>query len=313
MACGKFESTENGMADLFAGGAGAVALRATVATASQKKWGGSILDIKAAFLNAPMVIPEPLEGEERKVKRPIIRPPPILVAAGLVKEDEFWEAEKAVYGYRRSPKTLVQPSRPGDLSVRDGLSDQGKKLYLQQLTTESGLWKVMVKRPDHEHEAQEDFLALVLVYVDDLLVVGAKDVRQTFIDKIRERWETSEPEEVGESEGVRFLGTELWCLPDYEWRMTQINYTLDLLKRNLGPERDLWKGKKLRMNREPEEKEGVEKDAQTVREAQRIVGELVWLSTKTRPDLMLTVARTATQISRDPQQAIAMGKVVWEY
>ena len=145
-------------------------------------------------------------------------------------------------------------------------------------------------------------------------MVGPSDVRQAVIQAVQAKWETSEPENIGNYQGVRFLGTELWCMPDGEWKMTQVNYTLDMLKRNLGPDMDLWPKKRAPMLKDPEEKEGIElKDKEMVREAQRAVGELVWISTKTRPDLCYTVSRMASLITRDPSQVLEMGKVVWAF
>ena len=188
-----------------------------------------------------------------------------------------------------------------------------KVLYFQQLVTEGDLWKVMVMHEDGS-ESPQDFLGLMLVYVDDILVVGPSDVRQAVIQAIQAKWETSEPENIGSHQGVRFLGTELWCMSDGEWKMTQVNYTLDMLKRNLGPDVDLWPKKRVPILKDPEEKEGIElKDKEMIREAQRVVGELVWISTKTRPDLCYTVSRMATLITRDPLQVLEMGKVVWAF
>ena len=64
------------------------------------------IDIKTAFLNAPMVseqqrILEEVQGIKKK--RPVIRPPGVLIACGFVKPNTFWEADKALYGYRKSP------------------------------------------------------------------------------------------------------------------------------------------------------------------------------------------------------------------
>ena len=167
VACGNFSTSEGGLSDLFAGGASAVALRATVCAASQREWGGSTLDVKAAFLNAPMDVKiRGGEEEEQKIRRPIIKPPPILITAGLASPDEYWEAEKAVYGYRRSPR-LWRDYRDSKVQrMRMKLGD--KVLYFQQLVTEGDLWKVMVMHEDGS-ESPQDFLGLMLVYVDDIL------------------------------------------------------------------------------------------------------------------------------------------------
>lgn len=66
--------------------------------------------------------------------------------------------------------------------------------------------------------------------------------------------------------------------------------------------------------REPEDAgEGVQKELKDVREAQRIVGELVWLSTRCRPDLMYTVSKLAMLITKDPRQVRELAPQTWGY
>ena len=305
VACGNFAENEGGPAELFAGGASAVALRGAVAYSSQRGWGGTVVDIKAAFLNAPMnqeVIGE--GGNGKQPKRPIIKPPPILIYAGLAKEDEYWEAEKAVYGYRRSPRLW---STHREIQVR------GEECFLQQMMTEGDLWKVMKSSLEGQVEPPNECLGLVLVYVDDLLILGTPDVRDAVIQALQAKWETSEPEDVGQEKGVRFLGTELWCVPGGEWKITQENYTIDLLKRNLGSDMSLWPQKKVPLWKEPDFIPQETKEISQVREAQRIVGELVWLSTKSRPDLMYVISKMGSMITRNPEAVPQMAQDVWAY
>jgi hypothetical protein len=51
---------------------------------------------------------------------------------------------------------------------------------------------------------------VVVVYVDDMLFLGEKSHINAMVNKVKEKWETSPPEEVGDTEGVRFLGSEIW-------------------------------------------------------------------------------------------------------
>ena len=44
-----------------------------------------------------------------------------------------------------------------------------------------------------------------------------------------------------------------------------------------------------------------------------MIGELVWISTRTRPDLAFTIAKLASLITKDPQQVIELTKHVWYY
>lgn len=83
--------------DLFASGSDAVGVRVALKKAAISRWRGYTIDIKTAFLNAPLG----QEGEEALV---ILRPPQILVRLGYVKAWELWLAIMAMYGLRQSPK-----------------------------------------------------------------------------------------------------------------------------------------------------------------------------------------------------------------
>ena len=306
VACGNF--AERSEADLFAGGATAVALRSAVAISSQKSWKGKVSDIRTAFLNAPMKLSaaEAAGGEESQPqKRAIIKPPPLLITAGLAKPGEHWEVLMALYGYKESPK-LWSDHRDGVLAEIEIPLDGGGHAILDQMVTEPNLWRIQCAQT-------HQLLGLLLVYVDDLLVMGDSEILDATIKTIRMRWETSEPEEVNAEAGVRFLGTELYN-KDGRWWMTQSNYIIDLLNRNLGSEPDLWPHRRLPMAAEMETREDPPcKDLTTIREAQRVVGELVWIATRTRPDLSYTINRLASMITKDPQQVIEVTKQVWGY
>ena len=63
--------------------------------------------------------PKDENGKQLEPKRAIIRPPALLVLAGLARPDEFYEV-MAFYGYKESPKPLVRLQRQG--VGRHGLS-----------------------------------------------------------------------------------------------------------------------------------------------------------------------------------------------
>jgi hypothetical protein len=81
-----------------------VALRAALTVAAQFGFEGSVMDVRTAFLNAPMVLSgsKDEKGERMEPKRAIIRPPALLILAGLARPDEFYEVIMALYGYKES-------------------------------------------------------------------------------------------------------------------------------------------------------------------------------------------------------------------
>ena len=62
-----------------------------------------------------------------------------------------------------------------------------------------------------------------------------------------------------------------------------------------------------------QEIEKVEADPKLIREAQRMTGELIWLVTRTRPDIAYTVHRAATFTLREPQKCIDICKRLLRY
>ena len=61
----------------------------------------------------------------------------------------------------------------------------------------------------------------------------------------------------------------------------------------------------------PEAKEDV--DQASVKLAQQTVGELLWISTRTRPEISFSVSRCSQEIIRSPKWVCALGEVVWGY
>ena len=80
--------SEAGGQDLYAGGADTVAVRYVLKRGAEEGWTGCVIDIKAAFLNAP------LQAEDGD-KVVVLKPPHLLVKLGYVKSDEYFLVEKA--------------------------------------------------------------------------------------------------------------------------------------------------------------------------------------------------------------------------
>ena len=92
VACENFVKKEN-REDLYASGADAVAVRYGLKRAAEEGWAGVVIDVKVAFLNAPLV--DDLAGEEGPAAV-ILRPPPLLVHLGFARPGEHYRAERAI-------------------------------------------------------------------------------------------------------------------------------------------------------------------------------------------------------------------------
>ena len=308
VACGNFAREEENQ-DLFTSGADSTSLRMALSLASQKGWWGANLDIRTAFLNAPMK--HTGGAHEMELKRVLLKPANILVKLGYFTSTEYWEVLKALYGFRQSPKLW---SDHRDMVMREmRVGDY----YLVQMESEPAMWTI---RCDHD----EGLHGLVVTYVDDILVLSEKKLVQEWTDCFSRTWETTKPEWVQETKPTRFLGMEMFRKADGSWRLNQVNYTCDLLRRNLGKDEGKWGSRKIPIAKDAEVDHAddpvVEEDnadpavkLERVREAQRIVGELVWLVTRCRPDLMYALNRMAVWTTRQPGRVISMAPQVWRF
>ena len=143
-------------------------------------------------------------------------------------------------------------------------------------------------------------LGWLAVYVDDILASGVEDIGQGIIQAVSAQWTCSEPERVGydAKTPVRFLGLELYWSVDHRLVVTQASYAQDLVQRYTG---------ELVVSMSPlplglEDPSAVEKpDEQTLRKCQQVVGELLWLSIRTRVDLCYSVSKLAQWSTKDPE------------
>ena len=79
----------------YAGGADGALLRCLVKKASCENWGVASLDVATAFLLAPR------RESERQLL--VMKPPKVLVDAGICGSDELWQIQHAMYGLTSSP------------------------------------------------------------------------------------------------------------------------------------------------------------------------------------------------------------------
>ena len=91
VCCGNFQRKKQ--EEVYTSLMDATTLRLVIRMAASRRWSLGKLDIKTAFLNAP------LENEAV-----IVRPPPLAVLLGLAETDELWMLLRALYGLRVAPK-----------------------------------------------------------------------------------------------------------------------------------------------------------------------------------------------------------------
>ncbi|CAE7370077.1 TY5A, partial [Symbiodinium sp. CCMP2456] len=183
----------------------------------------------------------------------------------------------------------------------------GKRYKLLQMEADPQLWQVCPIAPDGTVGVAE---AHVLVYVDDMLMVGCEVAAKGFAKWIGKKWECPAPDWLGEGhDSVRFLGMEIAMGPQNEFMVSQKAYIDELLRGHdyKGSPSPAMASREALLLTEAEEAElldapeVVSEDTACVREAQRRVGELLWLAGRTRPDLAYPVALLSAKLLRSPR------------
>ena len=178
-----------------------------------------------------------------------------------------------------------------------------KTINLIQLESEPNLWKIVEEKKKEEEEGywrtNATVLGLVMTYVDDIFVVGSEDVASAVAQENQSTWTVTGPEVVSEIP-VRFLGMDILKVKEEEgtegWMINQEPYVKDLVGRKVGEEKE----KRIPINRDQSYMEA-DKDPPTlekIRQCQKEVGEILWLVTRSRPDLMHATSRMASHVTK---------------
>ena len=151
-----------------------------------------------------------------------------------------------------------------------------------------------------------EIYGLLMTYVDDLFIASTPALMDSIHNKIKATWSVSPPEKIGR-DPVKFLGMEIskrWCdrLQRDVWVVTQESYTKDLIQK----EEQKLKPKKIPLSRDQALMEPTLEGPtiELVRQAQKAVGEALWLTTSARPDLMYAVSRMGASVTKAPQAVL---------
>lgn len=128
--------------------------------AQLRNWSVGKLDVKGAFMYAPL--PEGLLI--------IVRPPKIWETLGLVPPGTLWTLQKAVYGLRCAPRAwgTYRDKELRAMRWKHG----GKTFRLIQCVNDAQVWKI-------SQEGGSGILGLLLVYVDDFMLLSPAVAIQT--------------------------------------------------------------------------------------------------------------------------------------
>ena len=256
VVCGNY--AEEKAEDVSVGGICSMALRATVHTAAVRGWSIGTVDVKAAFLQAP-------RRDNGKVA--VVKPPNLVRQLGLVGADEWWRVNCALYGFTESPADWAMHRDVEGLRKMSWI-EKGIK-YEVQATPEAHLWKI---------KAEGIMKGVITVYVDDFMVAADDLVMRRALEEMAKTWECSPPEIVNEETWIRYCGYEIKKKKGGGYLLRQTGYLQDVVER-----RGIEGQEGVPIPRVEEGEDEVEPSREVVREAQALVGELMWVSGRSRP------------------------------
>ena len=253
--------------DLYTPSLDISALRLQLKHAAECGYEAGCTDISKAFLNAPL---DDLMSKGRLV---IAQSPRILERVGVLSKPEQYVLLGALYGLDASPRAWGT-HRDSKLRRLTWRSSQGELCRLRQLRSEPCLWRV-------ETESGR-MLGYVGVYVDDLLCTGETQTVKEVFSALQSLWECSDVELASETD-LKFCGLQLQRR-DGVYYIHQGAYLEELFAKHgvttwsTTPvlKEELVDGEKV----VPEE----------LRAGQALAGELLWVSTRTRPDICYALA-----------------------
>ena len=296
VTCGNFQAPHPDRAKetLYAGGADSVSIRTCLRWAGLRNAGASVVDVKTAFLNAPV------DASESKYL--ICNPPRHMVLAGVVPQRTRWRVHGALYGLLTSPGAWSKE--------RDGRMRKfrwqcfGAEQRLLQCITDPNVWRLV--------GSDNQVLGLVTCYVDDLLVLGSRSEREAFLGHLRATWETSDPSHAEESL-TNYCGLELVQTAE-GLVASQYRYVGELLLRHseiLSSSSSPCSSWREVFDDSESKDEAIDPDC--VRRAQSLAGELLWLSVRARPELSFAISRMAQLTTRRPNDALLIGQGILKY
>ena len=296
VVCGNYasEKEDEGL-DNSASGVDSVCIRTFLNAAVQYDWTAGSIDVSKAFLQAP---------RRTATKRITIGvPPKIVTEMELITKGQRWIIHQALYGLTESPGDWGA-HRDGELAVIRWLSNgQWHKLVK---TPERNVWQITVENDSGE---VGDPLGFLLVYVDDMLILGSDQLVKSTAGAIGKRWQCSQPEFLQEHSPMRFCGFEL-TKEKNGIRLDQMGYTHELLKKY-----GITQTENCPLPKVSDDEDTVEEpySAEDLRRAQSIVGEMLWLSTRTRPDLAFGVGLLGRLVHKRPKTVTRLGFHMLKY
>ena len=256
-----------------------------------------ITDIKNAFLLAPL--PKKMQSKI------LLKPPKVLELLNITDPSEYWLVCKAVYGLRQSPKWW---SDYRDSILREAQWNGARgRVTLIQSEVEPNLWKMVCDN--------KEVVGFIIVYVDDIMYLTSREEIVFAYEWLKKTWTCTPLEEATQESPVTFLGVEVHLGHDsqgsYGFQLGQRGYIDELMRAHQICPRHQTPLPKEWVRELPPVEDGYSDDA--LRQAQRVTGELLWLTQRTRVDVAFIVSLMGSWTTRSPGYVVKMGQRLLDY
>ena len=174
VCCGNHLPTESlGLTkeEVYASGAESLSVKVAITFAARHKhWKGVTIDVKSAFLYAP--IRSDAKGTDERI---VVKPPYLLVELGLLGKEDRWWVRKALYGLPTSPRDWGRYRDAEFQKVR--IAWQGREYCLCQTKSDDALWLLRAV----DSNGMGSIEGVLVVYVDDLAMFAPEGLAKEFI------------------------------------------------------------------------------------------------------------------------------------
>ena len=253
-------------------------------------------DVRTAFLQAP---------RRRTPGRVTILVPPMILreAQCLDSSEEKWVVEKAMYGLTESPKDWGD-FRNSKMKEMKWISN-GQERWIRA-SPEAHLWEAC-QQDVNEEKKEPAIVSHIAVYVDDLMVVGKREVVLEVMEELAKIFSMTKPEEVTRKKEVTFCGYQIKKM-ETGYVLHQTKHVEEILKKH-----NILKSESVPCHKITDEPDEQEPSREDIRTAQVLTGELGWVTSRTRPDIAFAVSIMARMIHKRPKWVRETGLQVMRY
>ena len=301
------------------------ALRMALSIASHMGWPVECWDVSTAFLYARLFGDRDTDLGGNEI---FMRPPKILIDTEVVKDGVVWKIKKALYGLRTSP-IAWETERDNTLKSLQWVHE-GVSYRLLPCQGSPCLWTVVPIREGEDpciKSSGEDLTrGVVITYVDDLLFTGFQchidALTQALLAKYVMKRSGILP--VGtpgmeKLDGIDFLGARITRDADGTIWCDQSKYILHCIRENgfINQDGDVIL---TRATSPPTVDEKLGEEEGTVGEknsaltqCRKYIGQMMWLTTRTRPDIAACLGILASLMVRRPKEVKNHLVGLWRY